>query len=129
MIDTLPRLRRAYRQQQEAYEEVLRLAREGARRVYAGEPLPRLQEVNLRKRECLARVEQIEREIAEDKHAWHAAQPRGPEARELHAMLQQLTDLIEQILDCERETDRWILRGAGGEPTRELDPDADRATS
>lgn len=121
MIDTVPRLRRAYLQQQAAYEEVLRLAREGARRVHAGEPLPRLQEVNLRKRECLAEVEQIEREIAADKQAWRLAQPGGPEARELHAMLQRLTDLIEQILDCERETDRWILQGAGGDSERDLD--------
>jgi hypothetical protein len=112
----LTRLLSAYREQAHAYEAVLELAQEGVAAVRAGAPLLLLHELNVRKRGCLEHIEQIEAGIAADKQAWRAGARAGREALELERLLAELTDLIEQILACERETDRWVVQGAGELP-------------
>lgn len=116
MNDVVTRLQLAYRRELELYGEVLRLAREGAERARACQPLTALHEVNERKHRLLLEIESIERTIARDKASWreHGHQAQG--ARDLDRLLRQITDRIEDILRAERETDRWIVDGSGLEP-------------
>lgn len=112
MKDVIARLILAYRRELELYAEVLDLAHEGVAAVRDCRPLCDLQAVNTRKQARLAEIDAIERAIEADKKTWRETPRAGLDSPELQALLQRLTDRIEQILRAERETDRWIVQGA-----------------
>lgn len=112
MKDVVARLILAYRRELELYGEVLDLAHEGVAAVRDCRPLSALQAVNTRKQARLAEIDAIERAIAADKKTWRETPRATLHSPELQALLERLTDRIEQILRAERETDRWIVQGA-----------------
>lgn len=112
MKDVVARLILAYRRELELYAEVLDLAHEGVAAVRDCRPLQELQAVNTRKQARLAEIDAIERAIEADKQTWHETPRSSLDSPELRALLERLTDRIEQILRAERETDRWIVQGA-----------------
>ncbi|HKK70113.1 MAG TPA: hypothetical protein VKA86_02780 [Candidatus Krumholzibacteria bacterium] len=124
MKDVIGRLILAYRRELDLYAEILELARQGAEIVRHCRPLGELNAVNERKQDLLAEIASIDRTIADDKHAWRedSAATASSQGAELDKLLRRLTDRIEQILLAERETDRWIVQGAG---VTEAEPETD----
>lgn len=113
MDQTVARLTEAYRTQLKVYERILELARAAERVAREGRPLTELHAINVEKRAALAEIETIERGADADKRRWRAADPRGLAAPELDGLLSEVRGVIEAILRCEQETDRWILRATG----------------
>jgi len=111
-----------YRQQELAYEEVLRLAQEGAEKARSGEALAELQAINLRKRKLLSHVSRLERRAELHKLSWAPSPHATAAGVELESLLTRITHLIDQILRCEHETDLWILQGAARAEARSLRP-------
>ena len=117
MNEVVTRLVLAYRREFELYGEILSLAREGIQRAQSCRPLAELHAVNERKRTLLEEIEAIERTIASDKASWRDGARAAEAARELDDLLAQLSDRVAEILRAERETERWIIAGAGLEST------------
>ena len=97
MKDVIARLILAYRRELELYGEVLDLAHEGVAAVRDRRPLQELQAINTRKQARLAEIDAIERAIAADKTTWHDTPRATLDSPDLRALLERLTDRIEQI--------------------------------
>lgn len=112
MSQAVARLVEAYRKELGAYERILDLAKRASTLLREGRPMAELHRINAEKRELLAEVEAVERSIAADKAMWRHRGRLSDANAELDDLLSRITGLIERILECELETDRWILHGA-----------------
>ena len=113
MKEVVLRLVLAYRRELELYGEILDLAREGQASARACSALTHLHAINERKQSHLQEIESIERDIGDDKSVWRASKNTDHGSREIETLLAKLTERIERIIEAERETDRWIISGAG----------------
>jgi hypothetical protein len=112
LSQAVTRLVEAYRAERQAYARILELAEQAAEVARKGRPMAELHRLNAEKRAALAEVEALERSIAADKARWRHRGRLSDANAELDELLSRITDLIERILECELETDRWILNGA-----------------
>lgn len=112
-MDPTTRLLEVYRAEAEAYRHVLDLARRGVECVRQGQPLSDLQTINLEKKRWLDDIRALEEQVGPEKEEWQRRSRLGPRHAELDSVLGEIMGLLEDILDQERETDRWILRSCG----------------
>ena len=115
MNEVLARLEKIYLRQLEIYDEVLDLAEAALRAAREGRSLQELDAFVSRKRRLLGEIDRLDALAAADRD-W--AREHGRSAAEtspLRVALAESARRIEQILDRERETERWILmRREGG---------------
>jgi len=109
MNEVLARLEQLYRQQLEIYDQVLELADAALRAAREGRPLQELDALVARKRRLLLEVDRLDA-LAAPAREWSRAQGRtATEPSQLRRPLAESARRIEQILDREREMERWIL--------------------
>jgi hypothetical protein len=109
MNEVLARLEKIYRQQLDIYDEVLELADAALAVARDAGPLSRLNAILARKQQLLAEIDRLDALAAPDR-LWSRDQGRSTaEASQLRQPLSQVALRIEQILDREREMERWIL--------------------
>jgi hypothetical protein len=107
----LERLLGLYAQQKQLYQRILQLSREQGKLVQQGGSLRQVRQILERKRECLDQIACLQQEpggvrslLEQGREHWSAA----GRAR-LHRDLQEVGALIEEILLCEEENDRYLL--------------------
>jgi hypothetical protein len=109
MNEVLARLERIYRQQLETYDQVLELADAALDVARGGGALEHLNAILAQKQRLLAEVDRLDALAAPDR-AWSLERDRSAtEASQLRQPLGRIASRIEQILDREREMERWIL--------------------
>jgi hypothetical protein len=119
MNEVLARLERIYRQQLEVYDEVLELAEAALCAAREGRPLQELDALVARTRRALGEIERLDALAAPDRE-WSREHGRSAtETSQLRQPIAECARRLEQILDREREAERWILmRREGGEDLR-----------
>ena len=109
MNEVLARLERIYRQQLEIYDQVLELADAALDIARAGASLQNLNAVLGQKQRMLSEIDRLDALAAPDR-TWSLERDRSAsEASQLRQPLARIAARIEQILDREREMERWIL--------------------
>ena len=109
MNEVLARLEKIYRQQLEIYDQVLELADAALRVARESGPLGDLNAILAQKQRLLAEIDRLDALAAPDRE-WSRERDRSAaEASQLRQPLSQVALRIEQILDREREMERWIL--------------------
>ena len=109
MNEVLARLEKIYRQQLEVYDQVLELADAALQLARESGPLSDLNAILARKQRFLAEIDRLDALAAPDR-AWSRERDRSAlETLQLRRPLSQIALRIEQILDREREMERWIL--------------------
>jgi hypothetical protein len=107
--EVLARLEKIYRQQLEVYDQVLELADAALQLARESGPLSDLNAILARKQRFLAEIDRLDALAAPDR-AWSRERDRSAlETLQLRRPLSQIALRIEQILDREREMERWIL--------------------
>jgi len=112
-LDPTTRLLEVYRKEADAYRHVLELAHAGVDCVREGRPLADLQAINLEKKRWLDDIRALEDGVGPEKEEWQRRGRLGHRHAELDSVLGEIMRLLEEIMDQERETDRWILRSCG----------------
>lgn len=109
MNEVLARLGQLYRQQLEIYDQVLELADAALAAAREGRSLQELDALVARKRRLLLEIDRLDALAAPDRE-WSRQQGRtATETSQLRRPLAESARRIEQILDREREMERWIL--------------------
>jgi hypothetical protein len=112
--DLLARLLGLYDQERQIYIRVLDLSRQQGAIIAQGGPLSRVQAVLEQKNACLEAVRRLEAAEQRHKREWEQGRSRWSatgKAR-LHAALQAVGALIEDILRCEERNDMQLIEQA-----------------
>jgi hypothetical protein len=107
----LGRLLGLYEEQRSVYERVLDLSRRQGEIVRAGGPLADVRRVLEEKKRCLTLVAQLETTERESKADWERNRHRWSAAGKarLHGVLSEVTEVIEEILACEEQSDLELI--------------------
>lgn len=112
--DLLARLLSLYDQERQIYIRVLDLSRQQGAIIAQGGALSRVQAVLEQKNACLEAVRRLETAERHHKREWEQGRARWSAAGKarLHAALQAVSGLIEDILRCEERNDMQLIEQA-----------------
>jgi len=101
-----------YAEEVRLYQQILALSRQQGATVRRGGDLREIQAILEQKQECLEVINRLEKADGGARSLWENGKEKWSsegQAR-LHTVLRQVSSLIEQILSCEEETDRYLLQ-------------------
>lgn len=103
----IEKLIRVYQRERELYREILHRVRCQRALIDDGRSYPEINEELKAKRDLLLDIDSLEASIREERQIWQSRQRGfdGEQARQLMALLTEVTELVEQILNMERENE------------------------
>jgi len=111
----LERLLRLYAEERRIYSEVLSLSRRQGELVRHGEGIHKMHRILVAKQKHLDDIAHLEEADRTAREAWREHRERwsGTASARLHAAIQEVGSLIEEILLSEEENDRLLLEMTG----------------
>ncbi|MFH1844481.1 MAG: hypothetical protein ABIF77_14875 [bacterium] len=101
-----------YAEEVRLYQQVLELSRQQGTTVRRDGDLLEIRVILEQKRDCLDRIDRLEKADGGARSLWENGKEKWSSVGQakLHKVLRQVSALIEQILCCEEETDRYLLQ-------------------
>jgi hypothetical protein len=124
MNEVLVRLEKIYWQQLEIYDQVLELAEQAARSARERHSLQELDVLLAQKRRLLNEIDRLDALAAPDRLWWKQDGRSVSDTSKLQRPLADAARRIEQILEREREMERWILAPVDDDRTLQANTEA-----